>query len=99
MIGSNTDPQAAADKLHSVAMAAEKNLEQLATGLGQVGASPDVVKAVTQCAEITRKIATGLAKGGVGGGQQQAQAQPQQHTIGSATDAMMADRSAGYPQQ
>ncbi len=55
--------QSAEVDLHEVALAAEKNLEALATGLGQAGASPQTVKAVTQMAEVTRQIVAALGKG------------------------------------
>lgn len=85
MIGNHDTPDDAAVKLHEAAMSAEKSLEQLATGLGQMGAEPDAVKALGQMADAVRKIAQGLA----------APAAPEPRpTIDSATDDMMADHHA-----
>lgn len=82
------------EQLHDHAMEAEKALEQLATGLGQIGAAPEAVKAVSQMAEVVRKIGTGLAKG--------MKAEPAEpahtpHTMDSAADEMMAERNAAPP--
>lgn len=49
--------------LHEHAVQAESHLEQLATGLAQAGASPETIKAVSQMAEVTRKIVVALGKG------------------------------------
>lgn len=46
--------------LHELAVDAGKNLEQLATGLAQVGANEAAVDACTSMAEATRRIAKGL---------------------------------------
>lgn len=85
------------EKLHAISVAAEKSLEQLATGLGQIGADPQAVKAVSQMADVLRKIATGLAKG------MKQEPVPGQngapHTMDSATEAMMADRRAAAQQR
>jgi hypothetical protein len=81
------------------AVAAEKNLEQLATGLAQGGVDQKIVDTVTQMAEVTRKIVSALGKGqeGTGDGQppvqaqdqgQSAQGQAQPDTFASATDAV-----------
>lgn len=53
------DPTA---QLHDEAVQAEKHLEALATGLAQVGASDQTVKAVTQMAEVTRQIVSALGQ-------------------------------------
>lgn len=85
-----TGPSAA--KLHDSAVKAEKELEALATGLAQAGADPGAVKAVTQMADVVRKMVGMMAK--------QAQAeQPEaaKPTISSATDDMMAARPAAQP--
>lgn len=52
-----------AQNLHEVAVAAERNLEQLATGLAQAGADEKTVSAVTQMADVTREIVKALGKG------------------------------------
>lgn len=52
-----------AGDLHSVAVDAEKSLEQLATGLAQAGADEGTVKAVTSMADVTRKIVKALGQG------------------------------------
>lgn len=49
--------------LHSLAVDAEQSLEKLATGLGQAGADPQSVKAVSQMADVTRKIVKALGQG------------------------------------
>lgn len=54
---------ASTEQLHTHAIEAEKHAEQLATGLGEMGADPGAVKAVSQCADLLRKISVALAKG------------------------------------
>jgi hypothetical protein len=49
--------------LHVLAVDAEKNLEQLATGLAQAGADQGTVQAVTKMAEVTRQIVKALGAG------------------------------------
>lgn len=49
--------------LHEYAVQAEQNLEKLATGLAQAGASPETIKAVEQMADVTREIVKALGKG------------------------------------
>lgn len=49
--------------LHKLAIDAEKNLEQLATGLAEAGAEPDVVSVVSELAERSRRIAATLGEG------------------------------------
>lgn len=58
------DPQAAptAD-LHEVAAAACKDLQELATGLAQAGASQPTVEAVKQMYDVCHQILTALGKG------------------------------------
>lgn len=74
---------APASNLHEEAVQADKHLEALATGLGQAGASPDTVKAVTQMAEVVRQIVTALGKGQEQGPDEPA---PEEHgTIDQAT--------------
>lgn len=76
-------------KLHDHAVSAEKHLEALATGLGQMGADDGAVKAVSSMAEACRRIVKSLAKA--------AEAQPapeQRPTMESATNEMMAERAA-----
>lgn len=73
--------------LHDEALQAEKHLEALATGLGQVGASPATIKAVSQMAEVTRQIVSALGKGQEDTGDEEpsSEAQPTPHdTIGQA---------------
>lgn len=67
---------------------AETLLHKIATGLGQIGTAPDAVKAVSQMAQVVGKICDGLAHN------MKAQPAEQPHTIGSATDAMMADHAS-----
>lgn len=84
---------ASTDKLHDHAVQAEKHAEALATGLAQVGADEAAVKTVTQCAEILRKIATALAKGGTSDDQPEPEAQ-QPRTMDEAVDQHFAERNA-----
>lgn len=51
------------ESLHDHALQAEKHLEALATGLGQAGASPETVKAVSQMADVARELVSALGKG------------------------------------
>jgi cobalamin biosynthesis protein CbiD len=78
---------ASTEQLHTHASEAEKHAEQLATGLAEIGAGDDAVKAVTQCAEVLRKVATGLAKG-----MKDEEPEPQP-TMADAADRMMAARA------
>lgn len=52
-----------AQNLHEVAVAAESNLEKLATGLAQSGADEKTVNAVSQMADVCRQIVKALGKG------------------------------------
>jgi hypothetical protein len=52
-----------ARQLHDVAVDANKNLEELATGLAQAGADEKTIQAVSQMSEVTRKIIKALGKG------------------------------------
>lgn len=49
--------------LHDHALQAEKHLEALATGLADAGAGEETVKAVTQMADVVRKIVSALGQG------------------------------------
>jgi len=49
--------------LHEYATEAYDNLEKLATGLAQEGASPETVQAVEQMAAVTKEIVKALGKG------------------------------------
>jgi len=49
--------------LHDLAITAESSLEKLATGLAEAGAGEETVKAVSQMADVTRKIASALGQG------------------------------------
>lgn len=93
-----TDAPTAAS-LHDLALEAERNLEQLATGLASAGAEDNVVNAVSQMADATRKIASALGKG-----QEQTadseppapeqQAQPSPNGFENATQQHMAEQRA-----
>lgn len=80
---------ASAVSLNKHALSAEKSLEQLATGLAQAGAEEGAIKAVGQMADAVRKIAESLTKAA-----EQTPAPEQRPTMDSATDEMMAERSA-----
>lgn len=83
--------------LHTLAVDAEKSLEALATGLGQAGADPQSVDAVSQMAEVTRKIVKALGAGQAHTGDDEPPAEPEAapakeqpaaeegHTMDSAT--------------
>lgn len=60
--------------LHEYALAAESNLEKLATGLAQAGVDEGTVGAVTQMADATRKIVKALGKGQEATGDEEAPA-------------------------
>jgi hypothetical protein len=77
------------EKLHGYAVAAEKNLEQLATGLASAGAPEGTVKTVSQMAEGARSLVKALASAA-----QSAPAPEQQPTMDTATDDMMAEAKA-----
>jgi hypothetical protein len=79
--------------LHGLAVAAEKNLEQIATGLGQAGAPPAVIKTVTQMAEACRQLMKGLAGAAQASPPPPAAGQPPA-TIDSATNDMTAQLRA-----
>ena len=76
------------EQLHDAATQAEQGLEQLATGLGQQGAPPETIQALTKMAEIVRTIASGLAKG------MKEQAPEPAHTMDSAMAETMRERAA-----
>lgn len=77
--------------LHSYAVDASENLERLATGLGQAGAPPETVEAVTKMADVTRQIIKSL-----GAGQEQTadDAPPARPTMDSAINDLHAAQSA-----
>lgn len=77
------------EKLHGHAVAAEKHLEQLATGLASAGAPEGTVKTVSQMAEGVRSLVKALASAA-----QSAPAPEQQPTMDTATDDMMAEAKA-----
>jgi hypothetical protein len=79
------------EKLHGFGVAAEKNLEQLATGLAQAGAPDPAVKTVSQMAEGVRQIVKALA-GAAQAAPAPEQAQPQ--NMDTATNDMMAEAHA-----
>jgi plasmid stabilization system protein ParE len=83
--------------LHAYAVAAEENLEKLATGLAQAGADEGTVDAVEKMADVTRKIVTALGAGQERTGDQEpAEPQPEQRreTMDSATDALAREARA-----
>lgn len=80
-----------ADQIHTHAVEAEKHVEQICTLLGQAGADPAAVKACTGMAEVLRRIATGVAKGGT---PEHGAAQAAPETMDTATAGMMADHRA-----
>lgn len=87
------------------AVDAERNLEGLATELARMGADEQTVNAVSQMADVTRKIVKALGKGQAETGDQQppypeqqpAQAQPR--TIGEATSALHSDMQQSAQQR
>lgn len=84
-----------AKKLHDLCLGAEKNLEQLATGLSQAGADPKAVKAVSQMADVCRQLLKGMAQ--LAQSEQPAApvaAAEQPHTMDSATSSMQQDLAA-----
>ena len=82
------------DALHTHAMKAEEHIEQLATGIAAVGAPDEAVQALGQCADLVRKVATGLAK------TMRDEPAPEQPTptTDEAIAAHMASRRAAPPQ-
>jgi hypothetical protein len=80
------------EKLHKHALDAEKHLEQLATGLAQLGADPGALKAVGQMAEAVRGIAKSLNKVPTEAPAEPApeQAAPRE-TMDSAANSLVAD--------
>lgn len=80
-----------ADQIHTQATIAEKATEQICTLLGQAGADPAAVDACTKMADVLRRIATGVAKGGT---PEHGAAQAAPETMDSATAGMMADHAA-----
>lgn len=80
------------EELYDKCKQAEKLLEQIATGLGQLGAAPEAVKAFSQMADVVEKVCNGLAKS-----MKEEPAEPA-HTMDSAADEMMAERAAAREQ-
>lgn len=76
------------EQLYDACHQAQALLEKIATGLGQAGAAPEAVKAVSQMADVVGKICNGLAKG------MKSEPAEQPHTMDTAADEMMADRRA-----
>ena len=72
------------------AIQAEKNLEQLATGLGQEGADEGTIQVVTQMAEMARKLVRAMGKQD-SAPKPEAAAPPGGATMQSATEGMAAD--------
>jgi phosphoheptose isomerase len=85
---------ATTDQLHTFAITAEKNLEQLATGIATVGADDNTIKGISQMADACRTIAVKLAQGGNAAPAHEA-ASPQPHpSTNDAIAAHMAQRRA-----
>lgn len=82
------DPHTA--ELHELAVDAEKNLEQLATGLASAGANPAAVDALTSMAEAVRRIAKSLVNPAAEGDD----AAEEPPTMNSATDELHAQLAA-----
>lgn len=79
--------------LHSYAVAAEENLEKLATGLAQAGADENTVEAVTRMASVVRQIVRVLGKGQEQTSdeeppEQQPEEPERRETLDSATDSL-----------
>lgn len=89
-----SDTASTPESLLDVALTAEKALEQLATGLGQVGAPPDTVKAVTKMADVTRQIVSALGKGQEETGDAEPPAPEPKQTFDSATNALHQEAQA-----
>lgn len=93
-----------AQKLHKLALDAQGNLEQLATGLAQAHADPGAVKAVSSMASVMRRILTALAKAAQAEQPAATAAPPAQQpqTMDTATNALQAalaaKRQGGSPQ-
>lgn len=79
--------------LHEYAVQAEANLEKLATGLAQAGASPETVKAVEQMAEVTREIVKALGKGQEQTGDEEPSAPPEEEAQPTSIDQAAAETS------
>lgn len=84
-----------ADKIHQLALTAEKALEGLATELAHAGADETATAAVGKMAEVMRKILTSMAKGGTGGVPDAAEPAPApQPSIHSATGDLQSELAA-----
>lgn len=88
------DHAALAAAIHTHAVEAEKNVEQVCTLLGQAGADPTAVDTCTKIADVLRRIAAGVAQGGTPAHGAAQATPPVQHTMSTATDAMMAAHHA-----
>lgn len=84
----------AAGNLHECAVQAEEYLEQLATGLAQSGATPDVVRTVTQMASVVRQIVKALGKGQESTGDEEPPERPQPRNTAEATEQLHAEVQA-----
>lgn len=89
----------AAESLHDLAQNAESALEKLATGLAQAGAGETTIKAVSQMAEVTRRIVSALGTGQEETGDDEPPAQESPRDFGEATDQMVSDRKAARQPQ
>lgn len=78
-------PEGSPAALHDHAIEAERHAEALATGLARISADPEAVKAVTQCADLMRQLAKGLAKQGLAGQEAHAAAPAYPPTMDGAT--------------
>ena len=92
--------------LHDHAVQAEAHLEALATGLAKAGADDATIKAVSQMADVTRRIVKVLGQGQEQTGPQEPPApqpapqQPQQpQTMDSATQSLHNDMRASAAQR
>lgn len=90
MTGSNS--------LHSHAVKAEGELEQLATGLAQAGADQSTVQAVSKMAHVVRQIVQALGKGqehtGDAAPPEQQPSQQPRPTMDSATNQLHQETQA-----
>lgn len=83
-----------ARQLHDVALDAEKNLEELSTGLAQAGADEKTIQAVTNMADVTRKIIQALGKGQETTGDAEPPAPEQPQTMAGAEQGLVQDLAA-----
>lgn len=83
-----------ANKIHQLALAAEKNLEQLATELAHAGAEPAATQAVGKMAEVMRKIISSLGKSGPVGEPTPAPAPAARSSMQGATNELQSELAA-----